>query len=79
MHPEKRLKTRHIHFFRAGFLAAPVILCLLMQDVTIQEGVRLCYRLAAAFLPSSPRAEFFCSESALQQLSFAPLQYLVSH
>jgi len=37
------------------------------------------YRLGAAFLPSSLRVELLCSQSALQELSFASLQYLVSH
>ena len=66
-------------FFELAFLAAPVALRLPAQDVIIQEGVKLCHRLGATFLPSSLRAEFLCSESALQELSFASLQYLVSH
>lgn len=65
--------------FRLDFLAAPLTLSLLMQDVIIPQGVKLCYRLAATFLPSLLRDEFLCSEPALQELSFAPLQFLLLH
>lgn len=64
-------------FFRLAVLAAPVTLSLPMQDVIIPQGVKLCYRLAATFLCSLLRDEFLCSEPALQELSFAPQQFLL--
>lgn len=74
-------KTRHIHvfFFQLAFLAAPAALRLPMQDVIIQEGVSYATGSQQLFSFSSLGAEFLCSESAPQELSFASLQCLVSH
>lgn len=52
-----------------------------MQDVVIPQGVKLCYRLAAAFLPSLLRDEFPSSagSSALLLSSSCSLTDLPPH
>lgn len=65
-------------FFQLAFLAVPAALHLPMQDVIIQEGVKLCYRLAATFQLFLTRGwiSLLWVSSAGAQLCFAPVPSL---